>query len=357
MKELIFTKDSAWLKKWDEFLVNNPKGSHLILSDWLKSYKSYGFDFELGLVLENDKIVGGYGAVIPKFMFFKFYIIPHGLVYDSDYEHLFETHVPEIKNRAKQKGCCYMQISVPLSSNKMIHANTYRPQDVSFLEPILKKGKLFNYVYSGYGLNWVELQGFNEEELLNTLKSNTRRDIRAGLRKHDAFRLLTTESDIKRAYQLCQQNADEHGYALRSWTDFKTTVLDLIEKGIAHFIGVFKDEDQKGAVFIVQSGGFYTYIFGGTKREHPNLLSGYVLQWEALKMSINKNFNGYNISMGGSRGVLNFKSKFSTTAIPYENPHYHSVLNGFYFKLFLFLDKYLEPYKAKISKVLSKLSR
>jgi len=355
MIKIIFTKEAKWQTKWDEFLANNPKGSHLLLSDWLKSYQSYGFDFELGLFLKDGNIVGGYGAVIPKVLFFKFYIIPHGLVYDVEHEHYFETHISEIKLRAKQKSCCYFQLSVPISSNELI--NAYRPQDVLFLKNMFSKGRLFKYVYSNYGLNWVDLKHPNEEDLLNSFRANTRRDIRAGLRKHDECRLLVSESDIKRGYQLCQQNADEHGYALRSWKDFKVTVLELIDKGKAHFIGVFKDEDLKGAIFIIQSGGFFTYTLGGVKREQPNLLSGYVMQWKALQLSIQNKFRGYNISMGGSKGVQDFKSKFETHNILFEDPHYHVILNGLYFKLFLFIEKHLKPHKAKISKVLSKLKR
>ena len=79
--KFIFTKQKEWLEKWDEYVCNHSKGSHLIYSDWLKSYKSYGFDFEIGLMLDNNNIVGGFGVVIPKFLFFKFYIIPHGPIY------------------------------------------------------------------------------------------------------------------------------------------------------------------------------------------------------------------------------------------------------------------------------------
>jgi lipid II:glycine glycyltransferase (peptidoglycan interpeptide bridge formation enzyme) len=353
MMRIFFTKETKWQNKWDEFLVNNPKGCHLILSDWIKSYVSYGFDYELGLVLENGKIIGGFGAVIPKFLFFKFYIIPYGLVYDSQYEEHFKTHISDIEKRAKHLGCCYLQLSVPISSNDLISKHVYKPQDVTFLNDQFKKGKLFKYVYSAYGLNWVGLKNANEEVLLNSFKPNTRRDIRAGLRKHDNYKLLTEESDIKFAYILCEKNAKEQGYALRSWNDFNGTVLELINKGIAHFIGVFNDGDQKGAIFIVKSGGFYTYIFGGTKREHPNLLSGYVLQWEALKMSLDKDFVGYNISMGGSKGVQEFKSKFNAEKIPFENPHYHKILNKFWFACYIKTEKNIKPFKKQISKVLS----
>ena len=73
--DFIITKEEFWLTKWNTFLKNENRGSHLVYSNWLQSYKSYGFDFEVLLFIDNDIIIGGYGAVIAKSLFFKFYII------------------------------------------------------------------------------------------------------------------------------------------------------------------------------------------------------------------------------------------------------------------------------------------
>ena len=352
---LLYTKNEKWLKRWDYFLVRHPKGNHLILSDWLKSYKSYGFDFEIGLATDKDEIVGGFGVVIAKFLFFRFYIIPHGILYSSDYLHLFETHISDIKRRSKERRCCYLQNSVPISSNQTISQQTYSPEDMPFLNRVLNKGKLFKYIYCSYGINWIQLEYNSKDEILNSLRSNTRRDIRAGRRKHDNFKFLTSTSEIKKDHQLCQENAKTQGYALRSWNDFQSTILELINNNIGHFIAAYKNNEIKGVVFIVKSGGYYTNILGGVKRETPNLLSGYALQWEAIKHALQSNHMGYNLSVGGSMGVRDFKSKFGAESIRYENPHYHYILKPIYFKLFQYFDTYLKRYKSKISKILSRL--
>ena len=62
----IITKDPKWIQKWDEFLLNESRGSHLIYSQWLQSYASYGFDYEIFIAHEDEVIIGGYGAVIAK---------------------------------------------------------------------------------------------------------------------------------------------------------------------------------------------------------------------------------------------------------------------------------------------------
>ena len=73
--KLFFTKEQEWLDRWDAFLLTETHGSHLIYSDWLKSYESYGFDFEVLIVLKKDKIIGGFGAIIAKKLFFKSIIL------------------------------------------------------------------------------------------------------------------------------------------------------------------------------------------------------------------------------------------------------------------------------------------
>ena len=358
MMKLIFTKDTKWQNKWDEFLVNNPKGSHLLLSDWLKSFKSYGFDFELGLFIEGDKIVGGYGAVIPKFLFFKFYIIPHGLVYAPEYVDHFERHILETKKRAEKIGCCYYQLSVPISSNELIRNHTYKPQDVSFLKGLFNVGKRFNYIYSSYGLNWVDFSKFEDTEaFLEQLTPKVRRNVRMPYNKKAT---VTFEKDIKaieEGYKVISENARQANFSVRDFKEFKSTILNLINKDLAYFVNCRVDNKIKAAGIYVKSNGYIISVTAGVNRQKPDIKLGYMLQWEMIKKSFENGFKGYNISMGGSAGVQEFKSKFGTETIFYENPHYHLVLNKTYFKLFIFLDKYLKPYKAKISKILAKLKR
>ncbi|MCK8479549.1 peptidoglycan bridge formation glycyltransferase FemA/FemB family protein [Psychroserpens algicola] len=353
--ELIFTKDEKWLAKWDAFIVENPKGSHLILSDWIKSYKSYGFDFEVGLFLKDDKIIGGFAAVIPKVLFFKFYIIPHGLIYQSGYETHFEGHCKSIKNRAMKRGCCYLQLSVPISSQPIIKSHVYHPNEVKFLKTIFNEGKLFGYVYSSYGINWVDFKGFSEpENLLEQLTPKVRRNVRMPYNKNAKANFVTELSEIKKGYEVIVENARQANYSVRSFKDFKPTILRLIEKQLAYVVNCKVDGEVKASGIFVRSGGFITNITGGVLRHKPDIKLGYMLQWEIIKESFKLGSKGYNISMGGSHGVQDFKSKFGAETINFESPHYHFILKPFYFKLFRFFDTYLKPYKSKISVVLAK---
>lgn len=348
--ELIFTKEVSYLKQWDAFINRSSFANHLQLSEWLQSYRGYGFDYEVCLLMDNGIIKAGYGAVIPKFSFFKFYIVPNGpIIGSSACSEIVETIISAISKRAVELKCCYCQFNFPLAIDEEIEKFDLKSSVRNF-----KLGSLFKYVYVSEGVNWLKFpQHSSEEVIIENFKSSVRRDIRSSERKGQMIAYLKNESDIHAAYRLCEENAKRAGYHLRNWSDFRLTVLNLIKGDRAKFIASYKDNDMKGAIFLVKSGNYYTYIFGGAKRESPDLLTGHFLQWEAIKMSLKENCLGYNISLGGSEGVKSFKSGFNTAPILVHDAKYYLVLNRFTFNLFLFFEKKIKPYKATIAKFLS----
>ena len=351
--EVFFTKEPIWLEKWDTFLNSNDVGSHLQLSDWLQSYASYGFDFEVCICTEKNEIVGGFGAVIAKMAFFKFYIVSYGPIVINDAE-LLNDLILKVYHRANKLKACYCQINMPFTQNKDLFNNLYHQNLVLNSVTSFKEGQLFKYIFPLNGLNWLDLKHYDEPEmLLLDFKSTVRRDIRSAIRKGLEVKFLTNENEIKKAYDLCLENASRANYSIRDWNGFKETIFKLIDKGNAKFIAAYKDDDIKGAILLLKSGGFYTYILGGTKKEKPDLLVGHLLQWEAIKLSIYEKCRGYNISLGGSKGVKEFKSSFNTEAILFENGKYYKVINSFLFSFFIFTNNYLKSYKSKFAKVLA----
>ena len=352
--EIIFTKDTDWLTKWDKFVSSENKASHLLLSDWNLSFASYGFDFEVCILTENGKIYGGFTAVIAKAAVFRFYIVSHGPIVASGNENQLNNLIAKVPERAKQFNCCYCHISLPFSNTENTH--TY----ASFENLSVKRAKeehLFKYVYSANGLNWIALQGFDEESKMMSLKSSSRRNIRYSYRKDLELKTLTTKEEIEAGYALFTANSNQANYNIREWKDMQETLFSLNEKGNLKILAAYKDNEMKGAILLVKAANYYTYILGGTKKETPDLGVGDFLQWEAIKLSLASGFDGYNISLGGSKGVVEFKNGFNTEAIYFENSKYHWVIKPFYFKAYLFFEKHLKSHKKTISKVLSKLKK
>ncbi len=353
--ELIFTKDRDWLKKWDDYVLSEDKASHLLLSDWNMSFAAYGFDFEICILTENDTICGGFVGVIAKAAFFKFYIVPFGPIVSIGHEKQLNQMISNVPQRATNFNCCYCHISLPFSKEITLHTYT------SFAKlPILKtakEGHLFKYVYSAFGLNWIDLKDFDEESKIMSLKSSSRRNIRYSYKQELKLMTLTKKEEIEAGYHLFIENSIQAHYAIREWKDIKKTLFDLNEKGNLKMLAAYKNNQMKGDVLLIQAGNYFTYILGGSKKETPDLGVGDFLQWEAIKLSLQNGFDGYNISLGGSKGVVDFKSGFNTTPIYFEESAYHWIVKPMSFKLFLFFEKHLKKYKKTIVKIVSTLKR
>ena len=354
--EIIYTKDEDWLMKWDAFVMQENTADHLLLSDWVKSYQSYGFDYEFCLGIENNTIIGGYAAIVAKVWLFKFYIVPYGPIVAAGFDGELNSLIKKVPERATYYKSCYCHITLPFSKDSNPH-----------VYPILEKlsalnnandGHLFKYVYSSNGLNWIDLNGFsNAEEKILTLNPTVRRNIRNSYRKGLVLVDMDTNEKLEKGYQLFIENAKLGNYSIRDWNDCKGSLITLLNKGGLKMLGAYKNGELKGAILLVESGNYFTYVLGGSKKEVPDLRTGDFLQWEAIKLSIDKGFDGYNISLGGSKGVMDFKNSFNTAPILFEESKQHWILQPFYFKLFLFLEKSMRPFKKQISKILSRVKK
>lgn len=350
--KIISSSEKEWLNKWDDFVVKENVSSHLMLSDWNKSFETYGFDFEVVALFDGNSIMGGFTAVIAKALFFKFYVVPFGpVIVNVPFSNLDEL-INKVNERAKKWNCCYCHISLPFSKaiNKHVINGTER---LDSLKSALI-GHKFKFVYSAYGLNWKSVAHFqSEEELLDSYSTVVRRNIRSSLRKDLILKCAENKEDIKKGYDLCLENARQNGYDLRDWNSFGNTIVEMVQKNRAKFLLALNNESIKGAILLVKAGNHYTYILGGSVKEKPDLLAGHFLQYSGTKMAWSEKLDGYNISLGGSTSVVKFKNNYADEQIYYENSKYYWVLKPFYFKLYLFLEKNLKKHKRTISKILS----
>lgn len=354
--DIIFTKEKKWLQQWDEYIQNENVASHLLLSNWNKSFESYGFEYEICVALKNNVIIGGYVAVIAKVSVFKFYIVPFGPIISLKHFSNYNELISKVPLRANLYKCCYAHITLPFSSIDNPHTYKLKKHFLDFKS--IKEGHFFKHVYSGYGINWKSVSEYSDEEqLINSFRPSVRRYIRSSQRKGLELQFLENEEEIKEAYDLCLLNAKNNGYSLRDWLSFKDTLITLIKEKKAKFLGAYFENTIKGASFIIKAANHYVYILGGTVKEKPDFLAGHFLHYAAIKLAFDEKLSGYNISLGGSKGVVDLKNSYADEQIYFENSKYHWVLKPFYFKLYLFFEKYLKKHKKSVAKILSMLKR
>lgn len=350
---IFYAKDKYWIDRWDQFIINNKCGSHLILSNWLESYKTYGFDYEIIICLENEQIIGGFGAVIAKVAFFKFYIISYGPVISKGNEDKLNSILEFAEQSARKRNCCYMEVAIPFNLDFIDNQHLIERKTDSVLFRDVSLGNKFKYIYSSNGLNWIDLTHGDLEVFLMGLATKARRNIRASERKELICKKITNYEEVRQVYKLFEENAVRGNYSIRDWKSFGISLQKMINKNKAIILGAYKDNNLKGAILLIESGKYYTFIMGGTKKENPDVRAGQFLQLQAIKLSIQNRFDGYNISLGGSKGVIDFKNEFNPQVISFENSKYHWIIKPMYFNFFLIVEKYMKPHKKMISKTLA----
>ncbi|WP_158531217.1 lipid II:glycine glycyltransferase FemX [Algoriphagus chordae] len=359
MTKLYWTQAQEDWRLWDEFLQENPRGIYLQTQAWLESYRAYGFSPELLLAKDSDGIIlGGLGLVLAGMGPLKILVAPYGPIINEGHDNLAEEIIAEFKTKAKAKGAFMAQLSLPAAYSKdqaeSQHLLSYKLTEALFSK--VKKGLIFKYVAGIIGFRAVHLfpgEADAYEKVRANYKAATRRDVNKSGRMGNELYLPSSEAEIKEAYELIELNAVNQGYSVRTWNDFGPTLISLINKKQC-FIACCKNEESlKGALIIFDVGKKLHYIMGATLREKKDLMVGHYLQDQVIQMAVQKGYDFYDISIGGSEGVVRFKEGFGGELIKITEPRYW-VLKPLQFAIFQKLLPWAKKNKSKVAKLLSK---
>jgi hypothetical protein len=305
---MIFRKIVDW-NKWDGYIQNKKDSSFLNYSFWLNTYivlpfliKKIGFE-----IIVDNRIVGGIVGIKIGFGKFSYIIFPAGPLFNA-----------EIRLLEKNSFFEFFFKDRSLKAKKIQFASEF---DLITYNKNLHIGKAVKFVYLNSGYNLILLNETENEQLVN-FKSKVRRDINASLRKGLELEKVVNESDLVNVYNVFKQNAIESNYKIRPYWFYKKSWIASLKSGQSIFFMAMKDEQIKGAIWLIDCGKRLHYVMGGTIKEKPDLYVGYFLQWHAIKFSISKQYLTYNISVGGSEGVKQFKSDFGSFE-SFETKYYY----------------------------------
>ena len=295
---MIFQKIKDW-NRWNRFVMNNDGASFLNYSYWLETYCVIPFlirkiGFEL---IDDNQIIGGISGIKIGFWRFSYIAFPAGPLFNY-----------EITETEKVRFFKWFFENKSLYSKKIQFASEV---DLITYNKNIQIGKAVKFVYLNSGYNLITIKETEQEHLVN-FKSKVRRDINASLRKGLYLVVVDNESDLKKVYDVFKKNAIEANYKIRPYWFYKKSWINSLKSGESIFLMAMKEGQIKGALWLIDCGNRLHYVMGGTIKEKPDLYVGYFLQWHAIKLSISKKYLTYNISVGGSEGVKQFKSDFGS---------------------------------------------
>lgn len=343
----IHTKDQNWLIQWDAIQRNHKEGMFTQTSSWLSSYRAYGFDFELLIKVDSrSQIEAGMACLLIKAGPFIIYSCPWGPF------SLRNEFIPEclekFDQRAKEIGAMVSQLNPAWRADKDLL--------IQYLENGgYQKGTFLKKVFVPTDFNMITLPSHEEKDweriLLKSFSENAKRNIKTALKQEVILKKVQSLEELEEAYGCFQANADREGYAIRSWEDIRDSLWDGVKNENSLVLFAQFQGQTVGAIWCAHGGNMLSYIMGGVDRTEKDLKLGHLLQWSAISEAVRRNYTRYNISVGGSEGVVRFKSSFYPTQISSTGP-YFKVLRKAHYLGFKAVFPFLEKNKKLASRIL-----
>jgi hypothetical protein len=162
----------------------------------------------------------------------------------------------------------------------------------------------------------LALRGRTLEEIRAGISHGTRARIKKG-QKRICVRRLTRPDELAQAYEAWIASARRKGFTdVRPWPGLEPVLRHCIEQNQGSVLGSFTDDRLLGAAFITHVGSTASYVYGGYLDGAEKLNPTHVLQYEAIRDSLERGFLQYNFGyllaeyQPDARGVDEFKLGF-----------------------------------------------
>jgi len=345
----IATKEAKWLSQWDAIQLESPKGMFTQCSSWLMSYQAYGFDYVLFLGVNGEQIHAGFGCLVVKVGPFRLINCNWGPYTDGVVNPI--ECIRQLQLWSKKQGAIAIQLNVSSEEPEVRFA--FEKGGFSFIP-----GNLMKKVFSPIYFNWISLPNSADPEaeriLLKSFSENARRNVKAAVKNDLVLERVNSPEVLRDLYACFENNAAREGYLIRDWKDIQGSLVEAMHLKQSLFFVVRLGNKIIGAIWAAKGGRSYHYIMGGVERTVKDLKVGHLLQWSVILESMKEGMDKYNISVGGSEGVVRFKSSFNPVEAQ-SGGVFHLVLIPWKYKLFKFGFSIAQRNKKLASKILKLL--
>jgi lipid II:glycine glycyltransferase (peptidoglycan interpeptide bridge formation enzyme) len=175
----------------------------------------------------------------------------------------------------------------------------------------------------------------SETEILNEMHYKTRYNIRLAYKKGVKVRLGDL-NEVEKFLKLLKETAKRKRIKIYS-EDYYYKLLSL-NKDFAKLFFAEYEKKILAANIVIFFGDTVTYLFGGSSKEHRNLMAPHLLQWEIISQAKKEGYKFYDfwgIDEKKWPGVTRFKLGFGGRIITYPGT-YDLVFNSFIYQLYNF---------------------
>jgi len=277
------------------FLQSSEWAKVKINSGWASTYKVWKSS--------NGSIVGGAMilekrlnlSVLPMKISIQY--IPKGPLLNWNNSDLVEIVLQDISFQSKQRKVIFTKMDPDIIiENQMIPSLNNNEHLNS--EKILSHLKRVGWHFSDDQIQfqntvWVDLEQ-NEEKILANMKQKSRYNIRLAEKKGVKIRVAKID-EYPIIYNLYAETSLRDNFIIRSKNYYLELWKTFTEAGICEILIAEYEDIPIAGLVIYYFGNRAYYIYGMSSNKHRNLMSTYLIQWEAINRAKQKGMKVYDL--------------------------------------------------------------
>ena len=204
----------------------------------------------------------------------------------------------------------------------------------------------------------LDIKGKTEEEIFAGFHSKTRYNVRLATKKGVTVKEGTRE-DLKDFHRIMVETGARDGFIIRPLSYFEKMYDELAPKHMKLLMAYYDGKPISGVIPIMY-GNKTWYLYGASSNSHRNLMPNYLLQWEMIKIALERKDDIYDFrGVSGvvdenhpQYGLYRFKKGFGATFTEFIGEIYIP-FKPLTYKLYKFSEKTfrtLRQIKRKITK-------
>jgi lipid II:glycine glycyltransferase (peptidoglycan interpeptide bridge formation enzyme) len=134
----------------------------------------------------------------------------------------------------------------------------------------------------------------SEKSLLSSMKAKGRYNIKLAKKAGVSIKIDYTVECVKRFYSIMTEASIRDQFTVEPHQFFEHLADVLVPEAKATFLFAEHESDTLGTLLLVTYGDRATYLYGGITNWKRNLMGGYLLQWEAMKLAKNAGCSIYD---------------------------------------------------------------
>lgn len=254
------------LARWDRFVTGSPFG-HLLQSwGWGELKARFGWQAERLAVERNGDVVAGVQMLYRSTPLGPLAYVPRGPVADLNNLPHMEALWQAVHERARARGCFFLKVEPNLPRAHQLLALGFRPSP----QTIQPRNTLT-----------IDLTP-DLAAVASQQKAKTRYNIGLAARRGVTVRPGTTE-DIPLLQNMMAETGRRDGFPIRTESYYRALLERLGTR--ARLILAEHQGDMLAGIILGIMGTEAIYLYGASSNTRRNLMSSYLLQWEAMKLA------------------------------------------------------------------------